>query len=1128
MPVARKKQGGIEMANKFKLMSNNINIKGGDIVNKAKVLEKGTLNRQELLKVYILPEGRVEFEVISVNTGAIYDRCRCSSKVMKFGGIKKMYKNFNEEVIVLNLDGIAGTEYVGLFTGDIVIDLGRDVYYHDRNGNVFRSWKAPISTLSESEIVERGFIRVRPALMSPSQEKSHEVTCIVHDDEEFEDKVDRLTDGLFSIMKRVYKEVSYEKLIKLVGYMATGLAPSRKFEYSIDCIAILMSKSRMADGAGFIKAKGAIPAGIGVQSRNFGSDKGHYLSIREEVMKEFINNFKKVHIKEITPDVQKLFEEAFVRENEFSGKLLIIGEGIPDLFMDMNIIKTPFDLARFRRNELRVLDISPNSNDEIAFGSQMAQTLILNNEAREVLIRKTEEALKAHIEDFCNKEAEVLLTFNQFLEGLEYIPGLIEKINPGMKLVDPALYRVSLTTLYNKITNILSEFRIPTGGTFARVFCDFAEDFGEKILKENEIFSPDLEKKGVKYAVGIRSPKGGLFEFNVYKIVDKKELNRRIRGSRIKGHIKGALIKLFGSIKPGAGLAVVPASKYTMLLHSGMDFDYDGMSLFWDKDVVELFKNIRPTALLVEDEGNTSQDASTYSVGDMAAVIKGQFANPNLPIGVVCNHAHTWMALLGNLDFARIVLKHMFGSQGKTQTYEPLEKESLAAGDLVRTDAKKVEEILAKIRCVDFDSAPDEAITNILIDINHIMNRFIQKTIDASKTGESIVIHKELLVNNVVDTFSLRQMRITSSRTSKRQMAVADGLYIEVEPKGPSYQVINKDGKVIYAFSDFIHEIRKEALRRVLPELKKIATYEPKLGPELAAARQTVLNKLSKEAKNDLILFKKYYGDLTGHRTTSISKINEIHSRFIRDELIRRVNKNYKASLEYLANSIRLATASMSPTERILAVMGIASNPREGLDAPSNTMPLNTLGEEYIILASKLENGVKYVGERIRGASAETLAEGVVVTVKDGMIAESNLTVDLPDGEYVTKHIDGAVYAVKTVEEIVKDLGLIKLNNKIIIRLSSGTDIDLADIPSEAKIVTWKYAGRDAYGDLAIDLAAGHTPYSKVLANVVAKVEKTIRAEISYRNGKGLSTILCLSAIRREGKPSAKKVKVTR
>lgn len=1091
------------------------------MMNKSKVLERGVLNRQSLLKVYILPEGGVEFDVITVSTGAIHDRCRCSSKEITINDVRRLYENFNEDMIILNLSGISGTRYIELFSEDIVIDVtNNDVYYRDSD-SIFRSWKAPKNTISESEA--DGFIRVKPALMSPSQEKAHEVTCLVCDEEHFENKIDRLTDGLFSIMKRTYKGVSYEKLIKLAGYMATGLAPSRKFEYSINSIAIFMSKSRMADGAGFIKAKGGVPAGIGVQARNFGSDKGHYLSIREEVMKEYVDNFKaeKVHIKEVTKEIQRKFEEAFARENEFSGKLLIIGEGTPDLFMDMNIIKAPFDLTRFRRNELRVLDISPNSRKEIAFGSQMAQTLIMNDKAKEVLTRKIEESLRTLLEDFCNKEAEVLLTFNQFLEGLEYVPGLIEKINPGMKFVDPSLYRVARETLYNKITGILSEFRIPISGTFARVFCDFAEDFGEKILKENEIFSPDLEKKGVKYAVGIRSPKGGLFEFNVYKVINKREINRRIRSSkRLRGHAKGALIRLFGSIKPGSGLAVVAASRYVMLLHSGMDFDYDGLSLFWDKAVVELFSGIRPTALLVEDEGNTTSGSETYNVGDMAAVIKGQFASPNLPVGVVCNHAHTWLSLLNNLDFARTVLKQMFGLGDNTE-YEPLEREALEVGDLVRIDAKKVEEILTRVKNINFDKAQDKTIIDILIDINHVMNRFIQKTIDASKTGESIVIPKELLVNDVVDNLSLRQMRISSQRISERQMAVADGLYIEVEPKGPSYQLVNKDGKIVYTFSDFIHEVRKEALRRVLPELRKIATYEPKLGPELAAARQTVVNKLCKETRNDLILFKKYYGDLTGHRSTSISKINETHNRFIRDELVRRVNKDYKASLEYLANSIRLATASMSPIERILALMGIASNPREGMDAPSSSMPLNTLSEEYIILASKF-GGTKFIGERIRGASTETLAEGGVVTVKDGMIAGSDLIVELPDGEYVTKHIDGAVYAVKTIEEAVKDLELMKLNNKLMVRLSSGVNIDLADIPNEAKIVTWKYAGRDAYGDLAIDLAAGHTPYSKVLANVVAKVDKTIRAEVSYRNGKGLSTILCLSAIRREGKPSAK------
>ena len=1125
---------------------------------------EGSRERQTLLKVSVY-EDAFASKVIEVQESPILrdGEFNIASKTIETAGYKKNYDRFNSGVTILDLGGIAGTDYISYFLKEFWIseDFKRLITISPETGH-YIDWVEKV-VIEDFDPKDESFIRLKTAFMSPSQEKACEVTCLSWDGNKrrLERSLNKATKGMYEVLKANGKNLTYTKLVKLGARMAQGLAPSANMKnYNLSSAAIILSKDAraFADGGGYFKEKKGFPIGLGAQMRNFGPDKWFGLCIDPKTINDLTLHYGPVvyverEIKDgnVTREqVQKYLEQAFEGEGPWAEKTVVLGaeHGAPDLLMDLNIVKCSTDFSSLFPTGLKVLDLAgPTSGDKIVLGSQMCFSLLLSQEGRdlmqELLLETIAEAIVPNSKEnqkdcklLCNllkdirtaskedkaalkQESNIvverilsryysmrprILSFDEFEEGLSYSTGLIDSINPSWaRSMDQGTKRSIEKALANKMAKTLSEFQPEVEGKFCRVLADPSAEFSLNLLADDEVCSPSLPEKEV---VGIRSPKAGVFEQGIYKNISVKEILNRINKLSLNNRNKRTLRGLYNALRRGSNIAFVPASSEIKLLHSGMDFDFDGMTEITDQRIVKVLKKYPPVIVKVTDEGNTSEDDTRFDfdMNYIEVLIKQQFNNGNLPIGIVCNHNHTWVMMLGDLKLARKVLAYQFGGGNATEyvglEYQPINFNRL----LVEIDSKKTNNILEELHCLDYDKLDDKTTTRILKDINVIMNRYIQKTIDASKSGEVITIPDELLINEVVQTASLSGVDFNLySKTPKYYDSVVENkLAVKINKAGTTYIPVQVRDKKKFLFNDVYHQVRTDVARVATRLLMELVKKEARIDETTVLARDRVKFNLK-----EFIEYKSIFGDVNAH------KINI--SKGVCNEELANINADFRDTLSYLGNTIRLATPSMTPEERVLAAIKVATDTRKSVNACASMFPSATLPWEYLLLVSQHEAGIDFVGEPIKYIETLNLQDGEEIRVINKSIAAEGF-IDVPDGLYIVREHDNKFYATKSIKELVAPL--LVTDNKLIVRLKYNQDFETISKEldgEEIKISTYKYGvSKDCVnGKYEIVLPSGKSGYSKVVNNTTSSTKKQVLSTTNNAEGSSIRQMfLCLEA----------------
>ena len=1074
-----------------------------------------TRTRQAFVKLTVLEDG-FDAEVIEVQTSAYLRNMETEVKAITIDGFTKTYKNFNSEIIVMSLSGLGGEDskaYINFFNEEVYVseDLNRLVVKSPETGALIDYNAKAVVNKEEVE----NFMRFKPAFMSPAQEKKMEATCIAFDGdkEAFENRLDEISNGMYSTLKEEGNGLSYEKLVKVGANFAQGLAPSAEMvDYACNGIAIMFSKTKreFADGGGFFVAKDGFPVGTGAQMRNLGSDKWFGLGIKRRTMAGIIDFYGDViYIPEVTEVIQRDLAAAFKGEGPYAEKTVILGidHGTPDCFIDLNILKTPIDFTKGVPSALRVLDLAgPSKDEKVTFGSQMCFSLLLNKEGRELMKTLLQETVESLFDDYEIKTPKVM-GFDEFEKSLNFTGGIINTINPEFARMDRSLKRSNEKALSNAISWALSEYQAKVSGKFCRALADFGAEFGVEILAENEVFSLDLPAG--EEVVGIRSPKGGIKEQGVYRNVELAEILERIEMFMDKAKAKVAA-EIFSSIRKGSGVVVVPSTDLVKLLHSGMDFDFDGMTFITDRRVVGIMKAQKPVIVEVTDEGNANVSDEKFGFGAdyMTTLIDRQFNNGNEPVGIVCNHNHSWVMLLGDLKLARKVLADRFGN-GKELDYDGLTYEALELNrEFVKIDGELTLDIIDQIRAVNKMAVKDEVIVRVIEDINVMMNRYIQKTIDASKSGEKIEIPECLLANNIVKTASLSSINflLYGKPAIDEEGAYAEivegKFYVKINTADTTYKKV-KVGKVfMFKFSDVYHDIRREVARFAANKFRKMVKEEVKLDDELMLRREAV-----EYSKPFFVKAKGIYGDMTSDRA--------IRSEGKRMEERAAINKDFRETVGYLANTVRMSTAVMDAEERALAAMDVATKKDESVYAAPSTFPSVVLAEEYVALAASHSAGINFVGERIKG---DNLVDGQKVSILNGYRLEGfACDTELPDGTYVVREYDGQFYITRTVKEMLAER--LATDSRIIVRLNGGEDFEavkenILAAGNKVEISTWKKFGdKDSINGFALDLPKGKGNYNRLLDGMEANADKLVISQIRDRNGEFVDNMfVCMTS----------------
>ena len=172
----------------------------------------------------------------------------------------------------------------------------------------------------------------------------------------------------------------------------------------------------------------------------------------------------------------------------------------------------------------------------------------------------------------------------------------------------------SLHNAITSISNMVNDMKLDCEALYSVVQSDFAAMFNALVLAENECYNSNFEP-GQKVAAS-RHPISGLLAVTTFTNVGIKEIRVRILALNVSDSIKRLLLSMYNKVN---GYTVIPASKFLMEKHDGMDFDIDAMVIYLDAEIVELLEKITNGGVMV-----VRTDADFEKLADEEAIEEAQ------------------------------------------------------------------------------------------------------------------------------------------------------------------------------------------------------------------------------------------------------------------------------------------------------------------------------------------------------------------------------------------------------------------------------------------------------------------------------------------------------------------------
>lgn len=302
-----------------------------------------------------------------------------------------------------------------------------------------------------------------------------------------------------------------------------------------------------------------------------------------------------------------------------------------DVLVDLNVMKTVVDL-RYPMTGLNVLDLSHGKHsieDEANTSNQLLQSAMVQDpiSTSAFIQKRARETFRKIIEEHLTKPGRAP-------HAGEIQDGSLQQVIPmtfaefSRKVWAP-VFQDTLNKRLEGWSNRLAKMATSTDGIYVKIIPDMGHAFTKDgvVLAdllgvdpktgEVEIFSPMMEKEGLRTAVGVKYPKMGFQEFGKFKAVYSEELVGRARKLLHRGVITKEqyfrLVHLIRSFKTGS--VMVPAIEELKDMLAGMDFDGDALILYTDKELVDIIWKLHPVSVHIEKDN----DAFKFSKEDEEA-----------------------------------------------------------------------------------------------------------------------------------------------------------------------------------------------------------------------------------------------------------------------------------------------------------------------------------------------------------------------------------------------------------------------------------------------------------------------------------------------------------------------------
>ena len=292
-----------------------------------------------------------------------------------------------------------------------------------------------------------------------------------------------------------------------------------------------------------------------------------------------------------------------------------------DLLTDLNGLKAPFNPEE--DSALEILDIS-HADYNVETGSrtstQMLQTMMAADPEKtmDVVERLAEEEIARRQEALMREEGAAPSWMD--LQGNYDRQQFLANIAPAFarKTYAPLWHSLVDRTIKGYCTAI-RRLNIPTAGGYAKIVMDSAADFGQRILNVNkqdevEVVAPLAEYAGYQYLVGIKYPKQGIFEYLKGKVISRQDYVKRVYDNM---HLSDKQKKVIADYVSNLsdGVIMIPAIETIKNMLAGLDRDGDALQMFFDPDIVEVFWEVRPTAVVYDENDVTVHDYEEEALG---------------------------------------------------------------------------------------------------------------------------------------------------------------------------------------------------------------------------------------------------------------------------------------------------------------------------------------------------------------------------------------------------------------------------------------------------------------------------------------------------------------------------------
>ncbi len=275
----------------------------------------------------------------------------------------------------------------------------------------------------------------------------------------------------------------------------------------------------------------------------------------------------------------------------------VIGDGDVAIILDSNTCKVP-NSANAVKGEMPVylLDVANTS-----VGANMSTQVYINLQDMMEKDQLDKEIL-ALIEREVMRRQKNLFADNKYVNNASQIHQVAIAAG-GTRALLTRLVRKHMLREYAQMANKIAEKgKIPMGGFSEHATCDPFNSFTNGAVKNvlgfdgnyMECYSAHAERNGIRYGVIKKFPAQGVVEYILVKFLTLNEIEERVDKNLEsytgldKHEIKYAVMDYMTFL--GGGTLMVPASALAKECLAGMDFDYDGVTVYTDDFIVNALK----------------------------------------------------------------------------------------------------------------------------------------------------------------------------------------------------------------------------------------------------------------------------------------------------------------------------------------------------------------------------------------------------------------------------------------------------------------------------------------------------------------------------------------------------------